>query len=149
MRLLLPFVLFFGFIVFIFALAGNFSCRKTEVGDERKEDAVVVSKKYVPEEYTTTTSVDTDGGISIDTDYEPPHWYVTFKCEHGQFTVERGQGLYDRVYVDQKVTVKYKEVFWVNENEKSGPGKKLEHKDYWFQDAEAKPIPLEAPINLK
>lgn len=122
------------------------SCYETETSEVLEEQAQVINTVYVPahEDTVPSVSVDADGGVSVDIDTVdvPPFWSITFKCQHGQFTVtgSKAQEMYNRLKSGDNVWVYYKEVFYKEEKD----GKKvLTHKDYWFMDATHKRLTVE------
>lgn len=96
---------------------------RMEQSDFKTESAIVSGLVYTPAHYTTTLipvpSMDADGDLTVhleDVDvYISEKYSVTFKCEHGAFTIERNQArtkaLYEKLMVGQEVTVTYRDVY--------------------------------------
>ena len=108
----------------------------------------------MPSSHGSSTTVqfntDSDGnltpGFGVGSIDIPEKYGVVFECSHGNFVVhgndQRHKELWQRMRKDSLVDVTYKEVYTVKFITENGERKILEKKlkDYWFIDAQPKPV---------
>lgn len=101
------------------ALLGG--CGETEYSAELTEKAEIVEVVYTPAQHGSaigpTFSTSGNVGVAITSVDIPEVYAVVFQCEHGKFIIKR-KDVWERAKTGAKVTVRYREEYWVTEKER-------------------------------